>query len=156
MPTKTKKTTEQAALPGDAFKPGAAELPTDPDPNRKLPDASDLSRMGKKFATHAEHLRELLEDVQALASLGWPITDPDCDGNRVETINALLEMIEYPTGGRETLLCDGTLATTIGEITEIADDLSFGPNQASWAKMILMPDVPAEHPKPAGTPRKSK
>jgi hypothetical protein len=172
--TKTKRSKRdpaQASLPAAAFPPGPAELPPDPKPEPKPApekpvekpappngqiDLAKVRDMGDKFQRHAENLRALLADVQALAELGWPITDPDRDGNRVEQINALLELVEYETGGLSTILCDGTLAATIGDIQDVADDLSFGPNQAAWARAIFFPLATAEHQKPAGTPSKGK
>jgi hypothetical protein len=156
MPTKTKKSTEQGALPGESFKPGPAELPADPAPKHKLPTAAALTQMGDKFALHAENLRALLADVLALAELGWPISDPDHDRNLAEQIEAMLRPQDFETHGAKIIECDLTLAATIADVDEIADDLNPGSKQAEWARAILLPNVSAEHPKPAGTPAKGR
>jgi hypothetical protein len=162
MPRK-KSSPEQGTLVA-AFPPGPAELPADPKPEPKPAEKPSPSNgqidlavvrdMGERFARHAANLRELDADVKLLVELGWPISDPDAQDNLVEQLTAMIEPVEYETAGMEVIECDGTIAATISDVQELADDLLPGPKEGVWVKVLA--DAPAELPRVVGMPDKNR
>jgi hypothetical protein len=163
MPRK-KSSPEQGTLVA-AFPLGAAE----PKPETKAPaekpaekpapsngqiDLAMVRDMGERFARHAENLRQLEIDVKELAAYGWPISNPDFDENLVEQITAMLEPVDYETAGAEIITCDGTIAATIADVQELADDMLPGQKQGEWVKVLA--DAPAERPRVVGMPDKNR
>jgi hypothetical protein len=146
----------QAALTGKAFGKGPAEQPTAVDPpKRKMPTAVAIKEMATRFRGHAQAVRDLLSDVQKIASENWPIADPDFAGNLADQVRFMLEPAEHETEGVPVVLLDCTLANLLGDIDAIADDLD-GPDMGEWVRAIVSPSKPAEPARVAGTPSKGK
>jgi hypothetical protein len=155
MDSKTKKTAKQVGLPGEAFKPGPASSNSAPKAAPKLPTSLAVQEMGQRLTRHAEHLRELLSDLQTIHDQQWPIADPDHDGNLAQILAPFLEPIDYVTeaAGQEIVI-DTTIASAIAELQQLADDINPGDSQGAWAREIC--GTRLEAPVPVGTPNRRK
>jgi hypothetical protein len=156
MAKKVKADPAQASLPAKAFGPGPAAQPKTVDPpKRQLPSKADVEAMGARFKVYTQTLRDMLGDVQTMASEGWPIGDVDHEQNLAQQIVLMLEVRDHETEGAKTVELDTTLATLIGDVDAIADDLA-GPDMGEWVRAIVSPSKPAEPARVAGTPSRGK
>jgi hypothetical protein len=181
---RTKAAPSQPALPSEAFKPGpAATTPkaaakktpvTKPvaqapkgrvskkaapeteaaEPTFNYPTAVALKEMGERFGTHIENIKALLADVLVIFDEGWPIANPEYDGNLVAQLTTLVAPSEFTPETTDTIEIDLSLGATLIDLQVIADDLNPGRDQGAWARHIS--GIPLEPPMPAGTPAKRK
>jgi hypothetical protein len=122
---------------------------------RKLPKPAELNAMIERFKAHAQAVRDLLADVQAIVEHNWPMADPDHDGNIAETISHMLRPFDIDTAGAKTMEVDLTLAALLVDVQNVLDDMAPGDEQGSWATAIL--GAPNEKTsRVAGSPSKSR
>jgi hypothetical protein len=156
-----KSTPGQATMPailppGPAEKAIAAAKERAKPAKNKLPKPSELQAMIERFKLHAQHVRDLLADVQAIAENKWPLADPDYENNLSETIATFLRPIDVDTRDVETLEVDVSLNALLIDVQSVLDDLQPGPDQGLWARAILEPDAPEKSTRVAGMPSKSR
>jgi hypothetical protein len=122
-----------------------------PPPKRKTPSGAEIVAMGERFAQHAEAIRALLRDVQQLVEEGWPMADPDLEGNSCEILRNLLHVVEIQATADEMILSNTTLVSLLADITTLHDDMVPGTEQGAWAHEIF-----AAEPPPKKSSKRSK
>jgi hypothetical protein len=159
MPRK-KASSDQPALaailpPGPAELKIAAMAEQTKAAKRKLPKPAELTAMVERWKAHAQAVRDLLADVQAIAEHNWPMSDPDHEGNLAETISHMLRPFEVETKGIKSIEIDLTLAALLVDVQNVLDDIAPGDEQGDWAKEVLGESA-ATTTRVVGTPSKAK
>ena len=95
--------------------------------------------MAERFKAHAQHIRDLLYDVQEIVERQYPLADPDYDGYLAEQITFMLKPMEF-TPGDDPVVVDVSLVWLITDVQSLLDSMVPGPDQSEWVKELMASD----------------